>query len=88
MAYSQAQNKATQKYQSENLEQLSIRVAIGCKAELKAERKKTVKVLLNISYRLLMIAQERRFSQHRPGSASLMTRNDALCRCKPFSCAE
>lgn len=37
MAYSQAQNKATQKYQSENLEQLSIRVAIGCKAALKAE---------------------------------------------------
>ena len=40
MAYSQAQNKATQKYQSENLEQLSIRVAIGCKAELKAEAEK------------------------------------------------
>ncbi len=36
MAYTQAQNKATQKYQKTHLEQLSIRVPKGKRAEYKA----------------------------------------------------
>lgn len=71
MAYSQAQNKATQKYQSENLEQLSIRVAIGCKAALKRKRTKKVKASLSISCRPSTNEQERKFSQPQQESASL-----------------
>ena len=36
MPYTQAQNKATQKYQKEHLEQISIRVPKGDRARLKS----------------------------------------------------
>lgn len=37
MAYTQAQNKATQRYQQKNLEQIAIRVPKGERQALKAE---------------------------------------------------